>query len=194
MATQPRHFVTPEEYLIRERLAETKSEYYQGEIFAMAGASEEHKLIATNLVISLGTSLRGRQCRVYSSDMRVLVSETGLYTYPDVLVVRGTPTLAEQTDDILTNPVLIVEVLSEATKDYDLGRKFHQYMHIPSLQEYLTVSQTEMLIHQHVRQPDNSWLIRELVPSNGKVPVQCLKVELDFADVYAQVEFPAITS
>jgi Uma2 family endonuclease len=80
MATQPRHFVTPEEYLIRERLAETKSEYYQGEIFAMAGASEEHKLIATNLVISLGTSLRGRQCRVYSSDMRVLVSETGLYT------------------------------------------------------------------------------------------------------------------
>ena len=189
MATQPKQPLTPEEYLVRERLAPTKSEYYRGEVFAMAGASERHNLIVTNLVASLVTSLRGRNYRVYSSDMRVLVCDTGLYTYPDVVVVCGKPALADTEGDVLTNPVLLVEVLSESTKDYDRGGKFHQYMRIPSLQEYLTVSQTEMMIDASIRQADNSWLIRELVPANGKVSIQCLGIELDFAEVYDQVEF-----
>jgi Uma2 family endonuclease len=194
MATQPKHPLTPEEYLVRERLAETRSEYYQGEVFAMAGASEKHNTIVTNLVASLVTKLRGRKCRIYSSDMRLLVSDAGLYTYPDVLVVCGKPILADTHADILTNPALIIEVLSESTKDYDRGGKFHQYMRIPSLQEYLTVSQTEMLIDNRIRQADNSWVIREVVPSNGKVVIECLGIELDFAEVYDQVEFddPAV--
>lgn len=194
MATQPKHPLTPEEYLVRERLAETRSEYYQGEVFAMAGASEKHNTIVTNLVASLVTKLRGRKCRIYSSDMRLLVSDTGLYTYPDVLVVCGKPILADTHADILTNPALIIEVLSESTKDYDRGGKFHQYMRIPSLQEYLTVSQTEMLIDKRIRQADNSWVIREVVPSNGKVVIECLGIELDFAEIYDQVEFddPAV--
>jgi Uma2 family endonuclease len=121
--------------------------------------------------------------------MRVLVSDTGLYTYPDVVVVCGKPILTDANFDVLTNPLLLVEVLSKSTQNYDRGDKFHQYMRIPSLQEYLTVSQTEMLIDQHTRQPDNSWQVRELVPANGKVKIQCLGVELDFADVYAQVDF-----
>jgi Uma2 family endonuclease len=186
MATQPKHFLTPEEYLERERLAETRSEYHRGEVFAMAGANQEH--IVANLVGSLGTSLRRSECRVYFRNMRLLVPETGLYTYPDVMVVRGKPILTDTNSDVLTNPVLIVEVLSELTKDYDLGGKFHQYMRIPSLQEYLTVSQTEMMIDQHIRQDDNSWVVRELVPAHGKVSIQCLGVELDFADVYERVE------
>jgi Uma2 family endonuclease len=189
MATQPKPRLTPEEYLVRERLAETKSEYYQGQVFAMAGASEKHNVIVTNLVLSLGNSLRRRDCRVYSSDMRLLVSNTGLYTYPDVIVVCGKPVLAEQQGDVLMNPLLIVEVLSESTKDYDRGGKFHQYMRIPSLQEYVTVSQTEKLIDQRIRQADNSWLIRELAPSDGKVPLPCLGTEFDFSDVYDKVEF-----
>ena len=194
MATQPKHPLTPEEYLVRERLAETRSEYYRGEVFAMAGASEKHNSIVTNLVASLVTKLRGRKCRIYSSDMRLLVSDAGLYTYPDVLVVCGKPILADTHADILTNPALIIEVLSESTKDYDRGGKFHQYMRIPSLQEYLTVSQTEMLIDKRIRQADNSWVIREVVPSNGKVVIECLGIELDFAEVYDQVEFddPAV--
>jgi Uma2 family endonuclease len=194
MATQPKHFLTPEEYLARERLAETRSEYYRGEVFAMSGASRKHNLIATNLVASLATSLRGRDCEVYSSDMRLVVSDIGLYTYPDVVVVCGKPILAGTNFDILTNPALIVEVLSESTKDYDRGGKFHQYMRLPSLQEYLTVSQTERMIDQHIRQADNSWLIRELVPANGKVAIQCLGVELDFADVYERIEFDEATT
>jgi Uma2 family endonuclease len=189
MATLLKHRLTPEEYLVRERLAETKSEYYQGEVFAMAGASERHNLIVTNLVVSLVTRLRGRNCRVYSSDMRLLVHETGLYTYPDVVVACGKPILAEAEGDVLTNPALIIEVLSESTKDYDRGGKFHQYIRIPSLQEYLTVSQAEMMIDQSVRQPDNSWRIRELVPSNGPVSIQCLGIQLEFAEVYDQVEW-----
>ncbi len=181
--------LTPEEYLVRERLAETKSEYYQGEVFARAAASEKHNVIVTNLVFSLAGSVRQRDCRVYSSDMRLLVSNTGLYTYPDVMVVCGKPVLAEQQGDVLTNPLLIVEVLSESTKDYDRGGKFHQYMRIPSLQEYLTVSQTERLIDQSIRQADNSWLIRKLAPANGNVPLHSLGIELDFADVYDKVAF-----
>jgi len=186
--------LTPEEYLVRERLAETRSQYYQGQIFAMAGASEEHNLSVTNLVASLVPSLRQRKCRVYATDMRVLVSETGLYTYPDVVVVCGKPILADKHGDILTNPVVLIEVLSESTEDYDRGGKFHQYMRIPSLQEYLTVSQTQMLIDQRIRQADNSWLIREFVPATGKVSVKSLGVELDFAEVYDQVEFAEPTA
>ncbi len=189
MATQPKPRLTPEEYLIRERLAETKSEYYHGEVFAMAGASESHNVIVANLVSCLVFNLRQRDCRVYPNDMRLLVSDTGLYTYPDVMVVCGKPVLAEAQGDVLTNPVLIVEVLSESTKDYDRGGKFHQYMRIPSLQEYLTVSQSERLIDRRVRQADESWTIREHFPANGRVPLTCLGVELDFDDVYDKVEF-----
>ena len=121
--------------------------------------------------------------------MRLLVSDTGLYTYPDVTVVCGEPILADKHGDILTNPLFIIEVLSESTKDYDRGGKFHQYMHIPSLQEYLTVSQTGMQIDQHMRQVDNSWVVRELTPANGKIPLRSLGIELDFTDVYDKVVF-----
>lgn len=194
MATQPKPFVTPEEYLVRERLAETKSEYCCGEVFPMAPSNLNHGLIVSNLVASLGASLRRSNCQVYCSNLRLLVCETGFYTYPDVLVVRGKPSLTDANSDILTNPVLLIEVFSESTENHDRGGKLHQYMRIPSLQEYLTVSQTEMLIDHHIRQPDNSWIVRELVPANGKVPIHCLSVELDFADVYQRIDFSEATA
>jgi Uma2 family endonuclease len=194
MDTQPKKFLTPEEYLVQERLAETKSEYYCGEVFPMAPSNMNHSLIVTNLVGSLGTSLRRSECRVYCSNLRLLVCETGFYTYPDVLVVRGKPIPTDANSDVLTNPVLLIEVFSESTENHDRGFKLHQYMRIPSLQEYLTVSQTEMLIDHHIRQPDNSWLIRELTPANGKVPIHCFGVELDFADVYQRIEFNEATA
>lgn len=189
MATQPKPRLTPQEYLVRERLAETKSEYHRGKVFAIAGASRAHNLLVANLVSILVGALRDRDCEVYPSDMRLLVSDTGLYTYTDVMVVCGEPVLVEAQGDVLTNPLLIIEVLSESTKNYDQGGKFHQYRRIPSLQEYLTVSQTQMLIDQSIRQPDNSWLIREVVPANGSLSLRCLGVELDFAAVYNKVKF-----
>lgn len=111
MATQPSTFLTPEEYLERERAALTKSEYYRGEMFAMAGASREHNLIVTNLVRELSELLRAGDYEVYSNDMRVLISATGLYTYSDVVVVCDKPVLLDQHNDTLSNPLLIIEVL-----------------------------------------------------------------------------------
>ena len=184
---QPSTFITPEEYLVRERAAPTKSEYYRGEMSALAGATREHILILGNLVYELKGRLMSRDCEVYSNDMRVLISATGLYTYPDVVVVCGEPILADQHMDILTNPLLIIEILSESTQDYDRGGKFHQYMRIPSLQEYLTISQTEMLVDHAVRQPDGGWLVREIGPENPTVSLTSIAIQLDLADIYRKV-------
>ncbi len=191
MATQPSTFLTPEEYLKRERAATTRSEYYRGEMFAMAGASRAHNLIVTNLVGELSGYLRARDCELYSNDMRVLISATGLYTYPDVVVVCGKPVLLDQHNDTLTNPLLIIEVLSESTKDYDRGGKFHQYMRIPSMQEYLTVSQTEILVDHAVRQADGGWLVREIGPDSGTVSLSSLSIQLELAEIYRKVPLGA---
>ena len=184
MASQPKTpFITPEEYLIRERAALAKSEYYRGEMLAMAGTSRAHSLIVSNLTIQIGSQLRSRDCEIHASDMRLLVSDTGLYTYPDVMVVCGKPVLAGQHFDTLTNPILIIEVLSESTEDYDRGRKFHQYMRSPSLREYLTVSQTEMSVDHSVRQTDGGWLLKEIGPQTGTLSLASLGVALSFADI-----------
>jgi Uma2 family endonuclease len=187
MATHSSPFITPEEYLARDRAASFRSEYCNGEMFAMSGASRAHNLIVTNLVAELRNRLRSRDCEIYSNDMRVQVSAGGVYTYPDVLVVCGKPLLADQHGDVLINPLLIIEVLSESTKDYDRGGKFADYRRIASLKEYLTVSQTEMLIEQSVRQPDGGWLLRELLPANGAIPISSLGIDLSFNDVYEKV-------
>lgn len=191
MATQAESFITPAQYLAQERAAPTKSEYFQGEVFAIARATEEHVLIVTNLVAELRNRLRSRGCRIYSTDMRLLVPATGLYTYPDVTVVCEKPVFVDEQTDILTNPLLIIEVLSESTKDFDRGGKFQQYRQIQSFREYLTISQTEMLVEHSVRQPDNSWLLREIKGASGRVPLESLGIELTLAEVYDQVTFAA---
>src|SRR5437016_5929024 len=119
MSSRPKTFFTPEEYLELERVSERKSEYFNGEIFAMSGASPQHVLIVTNVVSELRMQLKNRPCNVYSTDLRVRIESTGLYTYPDVVVVSGEPRFHDDQKDTLTNPVLIVEVLSKSTKDYD---------------------------------------------------------------------------
>ena len=121
MASNPTTFYSPEEYLALERSSETKHQYFNGEIFAMGGASEQHVLIVTNLVAELRTQFKRGPCRVYSTDLRVNVSPTGLYTYPDVVVISEAPEFSDERKDTLVNPVLIIEVLSESTGDYDRG-------------------------------------------------------------------------
>ena len=124
MTAQPEAYFTSEEYLAMEREAETKSEYHAGRIYALAGASESHVLIASNLVVSLGGQLRDKPCRVYASDMRVKVTSFGMYTYPDVVVVCGQARFEDTRRDTLLNPTVIVEILSPSTEGYDRGRKF----------------------------------------------------------------------
>ena len=190
MSTNPVIRLTPEQYLALERKAKTKSEFYNGEMFAMSGASRWHNLIAGNVLTEINLQLRERRCTVYPSDMRVKVSPAGLYTYPDVTVVCGEAQLEDQHFDTLLNPTLIVEVLSKTTAAYDQGEKFEQYRKLASLQEYLLIAQDKYHLTRYSRQPDSQWLLLETYSEADTVTLRSIECHLALADVYAKVDFP----
>src|SRR5664280_440716 len=144
MPTLSKSYLTPEQYLEIERKAEFKSEYYQGEMFAMSGARFAHIGIVANAMRELGQQLRGGGSRPLSNDMRVRVTPTGLYAYPDIVIVCGEPRFLDDTFDTLLNPTVIIEVLSESTEAYDRGLKFRQYRALESLSEYLMISSQQV--------------------------------------------------
>jgi Uma2 family endonuclease len=189
MSTQPKPWLAPEQYLEIERLAEYKSEYYQGEMFAMAGARWNHNLIAGNLVGELRQQLRSRPCSATPSDMRVRVSATGLYTYPDVVVVCGPPQFLDDQRDTLLNPTLIAEVLSPSTEAYDRGRKFEQYRTLESLAEYLLISSQRVSAELFARQPDGRWLLTAAASLEDTLELPATGVNLPLAGLYEKVEF-----
>ena len=186
----PNAYLTPEEYLELERRAEYKSEYYQGRMFAMSGASPAHGLIVGNLVGSLWQQLRQRPCRVYPNDLRLRVSETGLYTYPDVTVVCGEAKFAEDQKDTLLNPTVIIEVLSESTRAYDLGDKLHHYRTLPSLTDYLTVEQDKPRIYHWIRQPVGQGFSAEYSDLAQSIQLPSIGCVLALANVYENIEWP----
>jgi Uma2 family endonuclease len=189
MSSLPKSRLTPEQYLERERQATFKSEYLAGEVFAMAGASEGHILIVTNLTRELSTRLRGRPCRTYSNDMKVEVGPAGLFTYPDVSVVCGEPRFHDGRRDMVQNPTLIVEVLSPSTEAYDRGAKFAQYRRLDSLTDYVLISPSEYRVEHFVRQKDNLWLLSEVTSDQEAVVITSLDCELPMAEIYDRVEF-----
>jgi Uma2 family endonuclease len=191
MASQPKAFYTPEEYLALERSCETKHEYYNGEIFAMGGASKQHVLIVTNLVVELGSKLKEGPCTVYSADLRVQVALTGLYTYPDVIALCDEPRFSDEQQDTLLNPALIIEVLSESTKDYDRGGKFEQYRTIESFVEYLLIAQDRPHVEHHTRQPSGTWILQETNSLEDTIQLKSVPCSLRIADIYAKIDFPA---
>ena len=190
MTAHPETFISEDEYLCRELEAEYKSEYFNGEIFAMTGATEAHILIVTNLMRELSTKLRRRPCRVYSNDLRVRVSPTGLYTYPDVVAVCGERKFYEKQKDTLLNPTAIFEVLSKSTQDYDRGQKFEHYRTLDSLQEYITIAQDRVHVEHHARQNDNRWLLTEMNALDGLLHLPTLGCEIALTDVYEDIELP----
>ena len=145
MSAVPKIYLTPAEYLAFERQSDVKHEYFRGELFAMAGASRQHVTISTNLAYLLVGQLKGRPCDVFNGDMRVKVSPTGLYTYPDASVVCGRPRFEDKELDVLLNPTVIVEILSKSTEAYDRGEKFAQYRTLDTLTDYLLLSQDRPL-------------------------------------------------
>lgn len=181
--------MTAEEYLERERAAETKSEFYDGEVFAMAGASRWHSMIVANLVRALGNSLLDSPCRVFSNDLRLQVAETGLFAYPDVMVACGEPRFLDEGQDTLLDPVLIVEVLSPSAADYDRGGKFAHYRSIPSLVDYLTVSQDRAHVERSTRVQDveNRWILDEIHGLDGSVRLDSVGCSLDLVEIYLKV-------
>lgn len=189
MASNPTTFYTPDEYLSLERSCEAKHEYYKGEIFAMGGASPRHVLIVTNLVVSLGSQLQSGPCAVYSTDLRVKVDPTGLYTYPDVVVLCEEPRFSDEQKDTLVNPALILEVLSESTKDYDRGGKFEQYRTIDAFVEYLLVAQDRPHVEHNTRQPDGSWLLQETNSLEDTIQLKSVPCSLRMTDIYSKIDF-----
>src|SRR2546425_9848744 len=190
MSAAPKPFLSPQEYLAREREAETKSEYYDGETFAMAGGSEEHSLIAVNVAGALNFQLADRPCKVYNSDMRVRVEEDGPYAYPDVSVVCGEAEFADEERDNLLNPTVIVEVLSPTTEAWDRGGKFERYQQRASLQEYVLIAQDRPRVERYARHGDEEWLLTVTTGLAGRVSLSSIECELRLAEVYRKVTFP----
>ena len=181
-------YYTAAEYLALERRATYKSEYVGGHIIAMSGASRRHNLIAANISRELSSQLRGRPCESYISDMRVRVSETGLYTYPDVVAVCGDIRFADEQTDTLLNPTVIVEVLSASTEAYDRGDKFAHYRRLASLHDYVLVSQDAVRVEHYVRQGEK-WLLSEASLLTDTVSLASIQCTLVLEDIYDKVRF-----
>jgi Uma2 family endonuclease len=185
----PIHRLTEAEYLEIERRAECKSEFLDGEMFAMSGGTRSHYLIASNLNRAIGNQLEGCPCVVYTSDMRVRIQPEGLYTYPDLSVACGEEEFADEHDDTLLNPTVVVEILSDSREAYDRGKKFALYRQIPSLREYLLVSQDKPLVEQYIRQDSGEWLLREVAGLESKLSLPSVGITIAMAKVYSNVRF-----
>ncbi|MDA1013938.1 MAG: Uma2 family endonuclease [Planctomycetota bacterium] len=189
MSTVPERYLTPEEYLKIERAAETKSEYYAGEMFAMSGAKRAHIVITGNIAAELHGLFQDRKCEVYASDMRVKVNATGLYTYPDVSAVCEEPEFEDAEVDTLVNPQVIFEVLSPSTEGYDRGKKFEHYRKINSLTDYVIVSQDHVHL-EHWKATDGTWkLLHELGSIDDCLCIESIDCRIPLTAVYHKVHF-----
>jgi Uma2 family endonuclease len=190
MSRQAERHYTVEDYFAIEESSTVKHEYFGGEIFAMAGASLRHNRITGNVYATLRRRLEGADCEAFSSDLRVR-TPGGLYTYPDVLVVCGEVELSDDRLETVTNPALIVEVLSESTKDYDRGQKFEMYQTLPSLREYVMIEQARASVEQFVREGDGAggslWTRRAYTDAGERVELVSLGVTLTLDEMYARV-------
>ena len=189
MSAIPKTKLTPEEYLEFERKSEIKHEYFDGEIFAMSGAKRNHNVIAWNIGGELRQKLKGKNCEAYPGDMRVFVPATGLYTYPDLVVVCGEPEFQDDVFDTLLNPTLLIEVLSDSTEGYDRGKKFQHYRSIESLREYVLVSQDEARIEKYVKTGDGFWLLSEAVGLDSEIEFSSIECRIPLAEVYDKIDF-----
>ncbi|WP_295402895.1 Uma2 family endonuclease [uncultured Thiocystis sp.] len=190
MSLQPKPRPTFEDWLAAERDAlDSRSEYLDGEVFAMAGASENHNQIVCNLVREISFQMKGRPCRVYASDLKVRIPAGNAGTYPDLVALCGERRFDDGRRDVLLNPSLIAEVLSPSTEAYDRGDKFALYRRIPTLQEYLLVSQQRVHVERYSREPNERWVLTEFTAMNDSVALASLDCALRLDDLYDKVEF-----
>jgi len=167
MQVKEQQYYSPEEYLELETAAEYKSEYYDGQIFPMAGGTPNHNRIAGNFYAALNFALKGQNWDVFINDMRLWIPQKRLYTYPDVMVVSGQLEFAEGRRDTITNPMIIAEVLSASTESYDRGENFKLYRTISNLKEYIIISQSEKHVEQFSKTTDNKWILSEYDEKNA---------------------------
>ena len=187
------HPITPEEYLEQERKAEFRSEYVDGVVYEMSGGSYRHAVIISNVARSLGNSLEGSECAVVSSDMRVWIPAAKTFCYPDSLVICGQPRFSGLRSDIVENPLLIIEVLSDSTETYDRGQKFRKYRSIPDLRQYVLISQREPLVEVFTRDQQGFWLLREYAGLESTADLDAVQVLLPLQAIYQRVVFEPVT-
>jgi Uma2 family endonuclease len=190
MTAVPKARLTTEQYLAIERKAERKSEFYDGEMFAMAGASFAHNRVRENLAARIAVALEGGPCQSVSSDMRVKVSRTGLYTYPDIVIICGKPELEDAHLDTLLNPQVIIEVLSESTANYCRTKKYRHYQQIETLREYVLVERDEPVVEQYARQSNGMWARTDVEGLEQEFAFATVPVRVPMAAIYAGVTFP----
>ncbi len=192
MSAQPVPFFTPEAYLDMERTSPFKSEYACGQIWAMSGVSRAHDRIAFNLIVAVGNALRGKPCQGFTSDMRV-VTDTPSFSYPDLTIVCGEPQFTDAHVDTLTNPIVLVEILSPSTAQYDRAGKFGQYRRLPSLREYVLVHQDTGRVERFERHTDyneDNWSASEYNGLNAVLELVSVGVSVPLRDLYDGVAFP----
>jgi Uma2 family endonuclease len=185
--------VTPEEYLAREAQAEYKSEYHNGEMYALAGGSVNHNQIVVNLTVSFSRLFERKPCRVFATDVRLHIKQSGLYTYPDVMVVCGKIEFVPGRDDTVMNPIVLVEAWSDSTQAYDRGEKFALYRQIPSLQEYVMIDQTQPYV-EHFRREGNFWVLETLEQMDAILILPSLECEIPLAVMYEKVEWQEVSN
>jgi len=183
------NYVSAEEYLIAERAATEKHEYYQGEIFAMSGALRKHNEIFSNLFTEIGSKLKGKGCKPYGSDLRIHIPSNTLYTYPDLTIICGEMDFTDDQFDTITNPSVIVEILSKSTRNYDKGEKFTLYRDIESLREYILVDSEKIHVEMHIRNADNSWQLTDYKSLEDFITIPSVNLNLPLKDIYDGVKF-----
>ncbi len=178
--------MTPEQFWEEERKSDRRSEYHGGEVFPMELATAKHADILANLMLSLGPGIRKLGCKIVSATLAVAVRRS--YVYPDVVITCAKQEFADSHLDILLNPKIIFEVLSQSTADYDRGAKFAEYRKLPSLTEYITVAQDSYAIEHHVRRDGNFWVLNDLEGLDGTLQLDSLDIAVPLRDIYAGIE------
>ncbi len=189
MGVPNKKFISEEEYLERERVATEKHEYFQGEIFAMSGASMPHIEISMNISVDLGIKLKGKKCRPYGSDMRMNIPENTLYTYPDLSVYCNEVDTLDDNRDTAIKPTVIFEILSKSTRNYDQGEKFALYRQIPTLKEYILIDSEKIKVIHHIKTDVLSWNFTEYISIVDSFEIKCLELEMNLSDIYEDVTF-----
>lgn len=189
MEAKQQYYYSPEEYLELETAAEYKSEYYDGQIYPIVGGTPNHNQIAGNFSAALNFAFKGQPYRVFMSDMRLWIPQKRLYTYPDVMMVSGQLEFAENRRDTITNPLMITEVLSESTANYDRGEKFKLYRTISSLKEYIIISQSDQQVEQFSKTIDNKWVLSEYDQENAILALTSVQFQISLLDIYDKVVF-----
>jgi Uma2 family endonuclease len=191
VAKRSPYYYTPEEYLRQEDQSEYKHEYYNGEIYMMSGGTPRHNFIAVNVSSEVNVGLRPKPCYTYDSDMKVSNKERNFTYYPDVSVVCGEPEMLAGRRDVITNPILVIEVLSPSTARFDRGEKFEMYRLLPSLQHFVLIEQAKVLVEHYRKESENQWHFETLNNINQTLKIAALDLEIPLKYIYDKVNFNA---